>query len=374
LENSLTSHEDQPLRGTGALTVLQRDIDRTRLTLTRWLAARQSTPVEVSGLHRPVGAGTSNDTLLFAVDSEGPGTAHHLELVLRIQPGDYQLFLDPRFHEQYQLQQALHDSALVRVARPFWFEPDSGYFGQPFYVMERLPGRVPVSFPPYNQAGFLFEATPREREKLWLSAMGELARIHRVPLERVAFLGEPERGATGFEQHLQYQLAYAQWATEGRAVPFMERTLEWLLAHQPTAPQDGLSWGDARIGNMMFSQDFTVSGVMDWEQCSLGGGMQDLGWWTLFDDAYSHGIGLKRLEGLGTRDDTVAVWEALTGLRCHDLLWYEVFAGWKLAVILCRKFALEGDARRGNNRSHNLFTRLIAQRLDWAPPEDEVTG
>ena len=34
---------------------------------------------------------------------------------------------------------------------------------------------------------------------------------------------------------------------------------------------------------MMFADDFTVAGVMDWEQLSLGGALLDIGWWLFFD-------------------------------------------------------------------------------------------
>jgi len=368
-----TAAEYQSQSAGGASQLISRDATTTRASMECWLERKLGSPVRVDGLQRPSGAGTSNDTQLFSAHWHHEGVPKQLDLVLRVQPASYQLFLDPLFHEQYRLLEILYDSSLVRVAKPFWYEHDTSVLGQPFYVMARLPGRVPVSFPPYNQAGFLFDASVHERRKLWVSAVGELARIHRTPLENVAFLQRPAYGVSGFEQHWNYQLAYANWATSGRLPVFMERTLEWLVAHRPANPLDGFSWGDARIGNMMFSPSFTVAGVMDWEQMSLGGAMQDLGWWTFFDDAYSSGVGLERLAGLGSRDETVALWEALTGLECHDLLWYEVFAGWKLAIILCRKFAIEGTAAPGRNSSNNLFTRLIAERLEIAPPRDECT-
>jgi aminoglycoside phosphotransferase (APT) family kinase protein len=108
---------------------------------------------------------------------------------------------------------------------------------------------------------------------------------------------------------------------------------EWLAANRPVDWVAGLSWGDSRIGNMMFGDDFRIVGVMDWEQASLAGPMSDLGWWLFFDDVHSIDYGLPRLEGLGTRQETIDLWQELTGLRAEDLLWHEVFAGLKTGLL-----------------------------------------
>ena len=91
---------------------------------------------------------------------------------------------------------------------------------------------------------------------------------------------------------------------------------------------------------MAFGDDFRLVGVMDWEQASLAGGLHDLGWWLFFDEFHSIGQGVARLDGLGTRAETLELWEELVGERTDDLHWHEVFAGFTLIQLTCRALVL----------------------------------
>ena len=372
-DKEMTSSEPD-LSSIGHLALLRQDTDGVRRTMETWLAAKLGSPVGIQGLSRPVGAGMSNDTFLFTANYRNGGQDCALDLVLRVHPDKIQLFLETNFYEQYQLLEAMHSTGLVRVAKPYWYEKDISILGQPFYVMEQLKGRVPVSFPPYNQSGFLFDATIEQRHRAWLSAVGELARVNRVPVNYVQFLARPQLGKTGFDQHFNYWVKSWEWARGKRHIDFLEETLEWLLSNRPETPLDGLSWGDARMGNMMFSDKFAIAGVMDWEQMSLGGAMTDLAWWTFFDDVHSKGMGLKRLDGLGNRQETIELWESLTGLQCADLNWHEVFAGFKVSVLWCRKNAITNEEKPGSNCSNNTFTRMLAERRGVSQPRDEFAN
>lgn len=308
-----------------------RDLDETRKLLAPWLAERLEVPhVEIGEMTWPIGAGSSNETIIFDAAANGVTKG----LVLRVHPApDQQFFLDTRFREQFDLLSVLGSKQLVRVAEVYWFEADESLLGRPFFVMERLRGNVPVSMPVYNSRGFLFDATPQQRRTLWLSALHELARIHNVPVSDVAFLDRGELGPTGLEQQLAYCDRWIPWALPGGVPEVMAQIRQWLGDHLPASRTDGLAWGDSRIGNMMFADDFTVAGVMDWEQANLGGAMQDIGWWLFFDDYHSLDHGLARLDGLGTRQETIDLWQELTGRRVVDLHWYEVFAGYQLSCL-----------------------------------------
>jgi aminoglycoside phosphotransferase (APT) family kinase protein len=313
-----------------------RDLDATAGLLRAWLGARlDDDGIEVADLELPSGAGVSNETILFAARSRATGDVH--ELVLRIAPAtDAQLFLDPDLRLQYDLMTALERLGTVPVPHVLWYEEDPGVLGRPFFVMRRLEGRVPVSLPVYNATGWLVEATPAQRRTAWLSAMRHLAAVHAVPVETVALLDEPARGATGLEQQLSYWTDLATWVSRDEVPDVVTGLFEWLRANAPTDEAPGLSWGDARIGNMMFGDDYEVVGVMDWEQASLGGAMNDLGWWLCFDDLHSVEQGVPRLDGLGTRQETIDLWQELTGRTVGDLRWHEVFAGLKVGLLAIR--------------------------------------
>jgi aminoglycoside phosphotransferase (APT) family kinase protein len=347
-----------------------RDMAATARALADWLSRADP---RFSGatveLDYPRGAGTSNETLLLNVRSAGGDT----RMVLRPHPGEFQLFLDPAFERQVEVMRALRNSGQIPVPEIFGIERDPDVLGTPFYVMEFIPGRTPNARPPYNATGWLADASPAQRETLWISAMDAFCAIHTIPVEPFGFVHRPTYGATGFEDEFNYWMSACEWSCGERTPTVIDKARQWLLANRPAAPADGLSWGDARIGNMIFGDDFKVAAVIDWEQASLGGACQDLGWWLFTDETFSSGMGLKRLEGLGGRHDTIAFWEERTGQRADDLTWYEAYAGFKLAVILTRKLRLEGKpAVAGMNANNNPFTRVLSPKLDLAPPIDEA--
>jgi aminoglycoside phosphotransferase (APT) family kinase protein len=124
----------------------------------------------------------------------------------------------------------------------------------------------------------------------------------------------------------------------------LDAALRRLRANWPVNQPPGLVWGDARLGNMMFDEDFEVVAVMDWEQPSLGGALHDLAWWLVLSEM-RHGAapGKPHLAGMGTRADTLALWHELTGISTADIGWYEEFTAFKLSCLSIRTFALKGD-------------------------------
>src|SRR5690606_4076284 len=237
---------------------------------------------------------------------------------------EHQMFLDPRFRIQHQILVALRQHSAVRVPEPLWLEEDPSVLGRPFYLMRRVTGSVPVSMPVYNMSGFLADATPAQRRTLWEDAMRHLPSIYRVPADTVDFVDRPEYGSSGDQQQLAYWSAHAHWTLEDTVPDTIRTLLQWLTDNRPADSAPGLSWGDARIGNIVFGSDFRVSAVMDWEQASMAGPLADLAWWLVFDEAHSTGLGIPRLDGLETRAETIDLWQDLTGLRARNLLWHEV--------------------------------------------------
>jgi aminoglycoside phosphotransferase (APT) family kinase protein len=349
-----------------------RDFEDTARRLADWLTMKTAAEslATVSDLRYPQGAGISNETILFHASWRANGMTVSNDLVVRLHPGNQQLFLEPAFEQQYRLIELIGRNGWVKVPKVCWLESDPTVLGRPFFVMQRVLGKVPVTFPNYNVSGFLVDATSRERERAWRSAMTQFAAIHRVSADEVHFLHRPQFGPTGFEDEFQYWKRSLEWSAEGNVPPACALALEWLDRNLPDNPEDGLSWGDARIGNMIFGSDFEVAAVVDWEQASLGGRLQDLGWWLLFDELCSTAIGVKRLDGLGNYSDTIALWRELTGQRERDLDWYRFFAAYKCAVVTIKTYRLRAMSAPGNNPGNNLATRWICNFLDVAPPAD----
>ena len=351
-----------------------RDLDATRKTMSDWLRAQREDwrDLDVGEIAVPGGTGFSNETLLFDASWTDGGARHTKSLVLRVEPTNYRVFLEADFENQYRVISALGASGKVKVAPVIGFEGNPDVLGAPFFLMERVPGEAPADAPPYNQEGFLVDLTAAQRERLWLSAMDQLAAVHRVDYQELGFgfLSKPERGPTGLDQQLAYYEAALEWAATGRPQPVAEAAWDWMTSHLPQHRPTELSWGDSRMGNMLF-HELECRAVLDWEMVSLGGRELDLGWWLFLDRFHTDGYGLARLPGLGSREDTVVEWRSRTGLRPTDLEFYEVFAGFRFAVVMIRLARMAGEWGMPvppDMETNNPVTHVLAGLLGVAPP------
>jgi aminoglycoside phosphotransferase (APT) family kinase protein len=316
-----------------------RDLNELADSLSRWLADKLGGPVSVSNLDYPRGAGQSHETILFDAKHGGASQGY----VVRIKPGSFTVFPDNLFVEQFQIMQAMHARGHVRVAKPYWLEEDSSVLGAPFFVMEKVAGRVPVSVPPYRDTGFVAEATPAQRRRMWEGGVRQLAAVQSLPLNAARFLEGAEGERDGLIQEFAKYARFVAWVQEDRPWPVLEAGLARLKSLWPDNQPEGVVWGDARLGNIMFDGNFDPVAVMDWEQPSLGGALNDLGWWLSISESM-HGAdgGKPHLEGMGTRAETIALWEELTGKSAADVEWFEDFARLKHSCCHVRMCALRG--------------------------------
>ncbi len=336
-----------------------RDLEELAQTLAAWMQDKlpDARDIRIDNLDYPRGAGQSHETILFDAHWNEGGDARTQGCVVRIKPGDFTVFVDTLFEEQYRVMKLLHEDGQVRVAKPLWFEEDSSVLGRPFFIMEKKHGRVPVSIPPYSQTGWLSEATPEQRRKLWRNAVEQLAAIQKVPLDKFDFLKGPPGAESGLAQEWDKYERGAAWVQEHVGSPALAKAQERLKSLWPENQPEGLVWGDARIGNMMFDDDFEVVAVMDWEQPSLGGALHDLAWFSVLSELM-HGPNSMAgvpLEGMGSREETVELWEELTGKSAADLEWYEDFTQFKMACT---------GLRMGHWRGQQMMDdETIAKRL-----------
>ena len=322
-----------------------RNLGEFAATLSGWLSGRQGADVRVENPAYPRGAGQSHETILFDAHWHERGEARTQGYVGRLRPQHFTVFPDILFEEQYRLMKLLSDGNYVTVARPLHFETDTGILGAPFFLMEKVEGRVPVSVPPYAQTGWVAEATPAERRHMWDKAVRQLAAVQTVPLDAVDFLAGPEGARDGLAQEWDKYCRFVAWVQEDQPWPVLDAALARLEDSWPDNQPAGLVWGDARMGNMMFDDNFDVVAVMDWEQPSLGGALHDLAWWLTLSQLM-HGATADRphLEGMGTREETLALWSELTGISAEGVEWYEDFTQLKMSCCGIRMAALRGAA------------------------------
>ena len=333
-------------------------------SLSGWLAGRLpgAQDIRVSNLSYPRGAGMSHETVLFDADWREGAFGRSRAMVVRIRPMRNTVYLDDLFDAQFRLMQLMSESVVVRVARPLWFEADASILGAPFFVMEKVAGRVAVSYPPYSKQGWLFEASPADRRIMWEDAVGQLAAIQRVPVSEARFLELPG-GADGFDQEVDRWRRFVNWVDPDGRQKTLRGTFDRLMAVGPANRPEGIVWGDSRLGNMMIGDDGEVAAVMDWEQPSLGGALHDLGWWLQSDHNQTAGQGIAPLEGMGTREETIALWEQTCGKSADDIAWYEAFACLKMECLAVRMMALREMPDSVRNAESGRRTAQMLDRL-----------
>ena len=316
-----------------------RDLDELATRLSRWLEAKTGGPVKVGNLSYPRGAGQSHETILFDAAQSGETQGY----VVRIKPGRFTVFPDDLFIQQFQIMEAMHKGEHVRLARPYWFEHDPSVLGRPFFIMEKVAGRVPVSVPPYRDTGFVAEATATQRRRMWEGGVQQVAAVHSLPVAAAQFLAGKDGERDGLNQEFAKYARFVSWVQEDRPWPVLDEGLARLKSLRPGNQPEGVVWGDARPGNIMFDDHFDPVAVMDWEQPSLGGALNDLGWWLSISESMHGAVGGKpHLEGMGTRAETIALWEELTRKSATGVEWYEDFARLKHSCCHVRMCALRG--------------------------------
>ncbi|MEU0570019.1 phosphotransferase family protein [Nonomuraea sp. NPDC005983] len=324
-----------------------RDLEELHDRVAAWLRGRVGSPVTVSELSRPSGNGLSSETLFFTASWGRERT----RCVARLAPAAEAVPVFPSYdlRAQFEIMRLARGKAGVPVPRALWLEPDPGPLGSPFFVMEREDGDVPQDLTPYTFEGWLRDARPQDRRRLQDATVGVLAALHDAPFTRddlAVLTGSgpvgPDGGRAGeggLRAHVDEQRAYYEWAHGSLRVPLLERAFDWLEAHWPDDPgPDVLSWGDARIGNVIY-RDFTPVAVLDWEMAALGPRELDLAWMIFlhrFFQDITESLGLPGLPDFMRRDDVCRTYRDLTGYEPRDMGFYEMYAALRHGVIMAR--------------------------------------
>ena len=337
--------------------------------LADWLAGHieGASGVSIGELRAPGANGFSNITAMFEAAWHSRGIEKRRKLVARIEPTGAGLFPTYDVGRQFDVMKALESSA-VPVPKALWMERDTTILGSPFLVMEYIEGHVPSDDPSFAARGWIMDLTPQQRRELCDNAIAALVRVHQVDWRGrgLDWLRRPGEG-TSAERELAYYEHFYRWAAEGLTVPVIEAGLAW--ARERVAKDDELvlSWGDSRIGNMIFGEDMRVLAVIDWEGASLATREKDLGHWLQLTHVYTEQFGLALPEGMPDRSALLRRYEQLSNQPLGDVRFYEVMSGIHSSIQATRALTLMGRAS-GQGRSeaailNNPFTRGLARLI-----------
>ena len=300
------------------------------------------TDVAINDLDIPKSTGFSNETVLFTVEWKVDGEATADKFVGRIEPPDGGMF--PAQTAECKVSAQLQHRVMSAVAEhstcpiPPLLPYDTEVMDRPFFAMGHVEGVVPADHPRYSQEGFLIdEATPADRARMNQSGLEAMAKIHTIDW-KAAGLDWLDPSGTGEPTHGHQMKIYRDYVDRelaGREHPVMAATLDWLDANDPGDDRIGLSWGDARHGNIIW-KDYEAAAVLDWEACALSPTEADMGWWLMFDRMTFDDVGADRMEGFPTREEMITIYEEASGNEVRDPHYWEVFAAMRFASIFIR--------------------------------------
>lgn len=335
--------------GNAGYTDIQHHTDIAALhdRLEAWLATRLPPGADprIGGFEANATNGMSSDTVLFEASWSINGTRHQERFVARIAPEAHDVPVFPRYDlsAQFQVMRTVARTSDVPVPQVWWCEEDPAAIGRPFFLMGRVDGQVPPDVMPYTFGeNWLAEATDADRARLEAAMVDVLVQLHTIDdvKARFDFLSLGTTGATPLARHLADTQAWYDWslAANPRST-LVEAALALLHERLPAEPGPTvLSWGDARIGNVLFV-DFEPAAVLDWEMAGLGPRELDVTWLTYSQRVFQDLAGAFELPGLPAflrSDDVFAAYEAATGHIPRHLDWHLLYAGVRWAMAFLR--------------------------------------
>jgi aminoglycoside phosphotransferase (APT) family kinase protein len=256
------------------------------------------------------------------------------QFVLRRPPTSHVLPTAHDMGREYRIIKALGPTD-VPVPKALGFCQDESVNGRPFYVMAFVDGHVLRDSATVEKV-----LTPAGRRAAADDLIDVLARLHAVDVDAVG-LGDLGRRDAYIERQLkrwygQYQQSAA---AQGRTVTPVEEMHEFLAARIPPQGPASIVHGDYRLDNTMFDADGHLLAVLDWEICTLGDPLADVGllmvyWAEPGDINLPLGVAPTTSEGFPTRAELVSRYSARSGRDVSDLDFYISFGYWKLACIL----------------------------------------
>jgi aminoglycoside phosphotransferase (APT) family kinase protein len=269
-----------------------------------------------------IAGGRSNITF-HVTDSSG------MQMVLRRPPLGHVLATAHDMEREHRIISAV-GTTNVPVPKTLGVCRDAEVNGAPFYVMAFVPGVVLDSPEKGHQLPESLRTAAAE------DLIDVLADLHAVDIDAIG-LGDLAKREGYVER--QVKRWSTQWAnSKTRELPAIEEVAELLAANIPQQHGVSIAHGDYRFGNVLTNVETgRVAAVLDWELCTLGDPLADLGYvgiyWTDPGKPITRTNDPSGLPGFCTFDHLVERYARKTGRDVSNIGYYKAFASFRLAVI-----------------------------------------
>ncbi len=252
---------------------------------------------------------------------------------------------------EYKVLSALAGT-LVPVPRVIGTGADAQ--GVAFYFMHEEPGLV------LRDAAAARPLTHEARSRCGESLAEALAALHAVDPEQVG-LGRLGRG----DDYVARQITMWQWQAEQHRrtnLPEADAVRDQLLATLPVQAETTLVHGDYRLDNTLVTRVGRVQAVLDWELCTRGDPLADLGiflyyWTEPADPVQPFPDPATLLPGFCERASLLDHYVRASGRDLNRLPYYLAYAAWRLALVL------EGVAGRSASGAYGAPDAAEERRL-----------
>ena len=285
--------------------------------------------------------------------------ANGMRMVLRRPPLGHVLATAHDMAREHRIISAVGSTG-VPVPRCLGLCTDEEVNGAPFYVMAFVDGVVLDS----PEKG---EVLPQHlRTKASEHLIDVLADLHAVDIDAVG-LGDLAKREGYVER--QVKRWSTQWEnSKTRELPAIEEVSRLLSRDIPVQQGVSIAHGDYRFGNVLTDVDEgRVTAVLDWELCTLGDPLADLGYigiyWTDPGQQINRANDPSGLAGFPRYDDLVERYARRTGRDVSNIGYYRAFSSFRLAVISEGVYARYLKGAMGNQDFDPTPMKLSTENL-----------
>jgi len=250
---------------------------------------------------------------------------------------------------------------------------DDSVNGDPFYVMGFVQGPILRSKAEAEEA---FDEAGRR-------AVGErvvdtLLAIHSVDPDSVG-LGDLARK----EDYVARQLRrwHGQWEnSKTRELALVDEVHDRLAARIPEQGPATIVHGDYRLDNMILTPSGEVAAVVDWELCTLGDPLADVGlllvYWSEPGDEFTPLFEAPTVAaGFPTREELKARYEERSGRDLSGIDYYVALGLWKLAIVLEGVYARYASGQYGKtDEGFEEFANIVVRLAEGADEAERRIG